>query len=34
LTEMLAGFLRERGRVDEAREYEGGLPERSPAQVA
>jgi class 3 adenylate cyclase/tetratricopeptide (TPR) repeat protein len=34
LTEMLARFLRERGRVDEAREYEDGLPEPSAAQVA
>jgi class 3 adenylate cyclase/tetratricopeptide (TPR) repeat protein len=34
LSEMLARFLRERGRVDEAREYEDGLPEPSPAQVA
>jgi hypothetical protein len=31
---MLARFLRERGRVDEAREYEDGLPEPSTAQVA
>jgi tetratricopeptide (TPR) repeat protein len=34
LSETLARFLRERGRVDEAREFEDGLPERSPAQVA
>jgi class 3 adenylate cyclase/tetratricopeptide (TPR) repeat protein len=34
LSEMLARFLRERGRVDEAREYEDGLPEPSTAQVA
>src|SRR5918999_354554 len=34
LSEALARFLRERGRADEARAYEDGLPEPSPAQVA
>jgi class 3 adenylate cyclase/tetratricopeptide (TPR) repeat protein len=31
LTEMLVGFLRERGRSDDAGEYEGRLAELSPA---